>query len=96
MSEVQKRRTRLKLKRSFPIRKRSKKEVRVEIFRINIKPQSEIERHEAFKKSLHNCPLCESNLEFELEGTATPHQLLEKARCPSCDVDIRTEVHIEQ
>lgn len=68
----------------------------MEIFRINIKAQTDIERHENFKKSLHNCPICSTSLEFELEPGPQPLQLLEKARCPACDLAIRSEVHTEQ
>lgn len=68
----------------------------MEIFRINIKAQSEIERHETFKKSLHNCPICSAALEFELEPGPQTTQLIENARCPSCDLNIRSEVHTEQ
>ena len=68
----------------------------MEIFRINIKPQADIERHEAFKKSQHNCPMCDAKLEFELAAGPTLMSLIEKARCTECDIDIRTEIHTEQ
>ena len=68
----------------------------MEIFRINIKPQAEIDRHEAFKKSQHNCPMCDAQLEFELESGPMPLQLIEKARCNPCAIEIRAELHVEQ
>ena len=68
----------------------------MQIFRINIKPQTEIEKHDNYKKSLHNCPMCDTELHFELEAGEKPHLLVEKAHCPSCDIAIRTEVHVEQ
>lgn len=67
----------------------------MEIFKVRIKPQSEIEKHEAFKKSLHDCPLCETSLQFELEAGNAPFQLIEKAHCPTCDLPIRTTLHTE-
>ncbi|MFN7728357.1 MAG: hypothetical protein ACK5P7_04300 [Bdellovibrio sp.] len=68
----------------------------MEIFRINIKPEADIERHEAYKKSQHNCPLCDAKLEFELGPGPTTLHLIEKARCTECDLEIRTEMHTEQ
>lgn len=67
----------------------------MEVFRIQIKPQADIERHQAFRKQQHHCPICDTSLEFEISAGPTAHQILEKAKCLSCDLEIRTEVHSE-
>lgn len=65
----------------------------MEVFRINIKPRSEIEKHEAFRKSLHHCPLCDQSLDLELQAGPAEGQVVESAFCPACEVQIRSETH---
>ena len=67
----------------------------MEIIRINIKPQSEIEKHEAFKQALFHCPVCEGMMEFQTTRLYGENQLMEEAHCPACQVQIRVDLHTE-
>jgi hypothetical protein len=65
----------------------------MEIFRFNILPMADIERREAFKEAVNNCPHCGAALEFQVEIYERENRLKEDGHCPSCSVHVRTEVH---
>jgi hypothetical protein len=63
----------------------------MEIFRINILPQMEIEKRQAFIKSQHHCPICETELTMRHQACEFTNSMLEVARCASCDLKIRSK-----
>lgn len=62
----------------------------MEIFRFNIKPAAEIERDQ-IRKAFNCCPMCESDLIFKHQKDEFTDSTLEVARCPSCEIKIRSE-----
>lgn len=65
----------------------------MEIFRFNILPLEEVERREAFKEAVNNCPHCGHLLQFQVEIDFLTNSLEEQSHCPSCSAHIRSEVH---
>ncbi|MEZ0391475.1 MAG: hypothetical protein ACAH59_04620 [Pseudobdellovibrionaceae bacterium] len=65
----------------------------MEIFRFNILPLEDVERREAFKEAVNNCPHCGHLLHFQVEIDPVTNSLEEKSHCPSCATHIRTEAH---
>lgn len=65
----------------------------MEIFRFNIRPLAEVERREAFKESINNCPHCRKVLEFRVEIDLMSNRLKEDGHCKTCDTQVRSEVH---
>lgn len=63
------------------------------IFKFNIMPIEEIERREAFKKSVNNCPYCQAPLNFQVEQDAANHTVHEQAQCVACTQHFRLETH---
>lgn len=68
----------------------------MEIFRFNILPLSEIEKREAFKEAVNNCPICGHKLSFQHDNDFMTNTLKEEAHCAACAVDIRSETHTVQ
>lgn len=68
----------------------------MEVFRFTILPMEEIERREAFKEAVNNCPHCGHKLQFQVEIDFLSNQLKEDSSCESCAAHIRTEVHALQ
>lgn len=65
----------------------------MEIFRFNILPLEEVERREAFKEAINNCPHCGAALEFRVEIDLASNLLKEEGHCKACEAQIRTEMH---
>lgn len=65
----------------------------MEIFRFNILPLEEVERREAFKAAINNCPHCHSVLEFRVEIDLASNLLKEAGHCKSCEAQVRSELH---
>ncbi len=63
----------------------------MEIFRFNILPVAEIEKRQAFIKAQHHCPICDSELMMRHQACEFTNSMLEVARCPSCDLKIRSQ-----
>jgi hypothetical protein len=63
------------------------------IFKFNIMPIEEIERREAFKKAVNNCPYCQAPLNFQVEQDRTNHTVQEQAQCVHCTQHFRLETH---
>lgn len=63
------------------------------IFKFNILPIEEIERREAFKKEINNCPHCQAPLKFQLEQDPVTHTVQERAQCDACAQHFRFETH---
>jgi predicted Zn-dependent protease len=65
----------------------------MEIFRFNILPLEEIEKREAFKEAVNNCPHCGSVMQFSVEIDFLTNRLQEDSFCQSCTVKVRSEIH---
>ena len=65
----------------------------MEIFKFNILPLEVVERREAFKKTIHNCPHCETLLEFHVEKDEEQTLIQEDGHCPKCGFQVRSELH---
>jgi len=65
----------------------------MEIFKFNILPMEDIERREAFKEAVNNCPLCGTGLNFEHEVDFLYNTVTEDCRCSACSMKIRTETY---
>jgi hypothetical protein len=63
------------------------------IFKFNILPLEEIERREAFKEAVNNCPYCHSPLNFQLEQDQDGQTVHERAQCVQCTQHFRLETH---
>jgi len=68
----------------------------MEIFRFSILPMEDIERREAFKEAVNNCPHCGHRLQFQVEIDFLTNRLKEESNCATCAAHIRTEVHALQ
>jgi len=66
----------------------------MEILKINVRPACEVEKYEAFRKDLFNCPLCDGTLDFKWSPGPEIHQVIEQACCSACEIKIRTETHV--
>jgi len=64
----------------------------MEVFRFNILPMPEIEKREAFKEAVNNCPLCSQHLSFQHETDYMTNSLHEHAYCEKCQMQIREEL----
>jgi hypothetical protein len=65
----------------------------MEIFRFNILPLKDLERREAFKEAVNNCPLCHEALQFQHEADYLYNSVKENAFCNHCKLQIREEDH---
>ena len=63
----------------------------MEIFRFNILPMSDTEKHEAFKEAVNTCPSCQQNLMFQHELDFNTNTLCEQAYCEHCQMQVREE-----
>ena len=63
----------------------------MEIFRFNILPLADLERREAFKEAVNNCPLCCEPLRFKHESDYLENVVREVAECDKCRMQIREE-----
>ncbi|MNL85487.1 hypothetical protein D3C87_2138150 [compost metagenome] len=60
----------------------------MEIFRFNIRPETEIVKIEAFKASLDCCHSCGTTLEFTYTEFSQFNTLREEAQCQSCGTQV--------
>ncbi len=65
----------------------------MEIFKFNILPMDDIEKRQAFKEAVNNCPICNHPLEFKHEIDFLNNQMQEESHCPQCQIEIRNESH---
>jgi len=65
----------------------------MEVFRFNILPLEEVERREAFKEAVNNCPYCYSPMKFQVEIDFLSNVITEDCHCPQCGQQVRTETH---
>jgi hypothetical protein len=65
----------------------------MEVFKFNILPMEDIERREAFKEAINNCPLCGTCLHFDHDIDFLYNKITEDCRCGSCAMKIRTETY---
>lgn len=65
----------------------------MEIFRFNIIPLPDIERREAFKEAVNNCPLCGHQLKFQVDIDYLSLKIKEDCLCQECQLQIRSDVH---
>lgn len=73
--------------------KTAQKGGQMEIFTFNILPMAEIERRQAFKEAVNNCPICASALQFSHEIDFLSNQVAEACTCPQCNLKIRAETY---
>lgn len=64
----------------------------MEIFRFSILPLADIERREAFKEAVNNCPYCGTALDFQHEMDFLSNTLKEDCQCPACATQVRSEI----
>jgi len=65
----------------------------MEIFRFNILPLKDLERREAYKEAVNNCPVCGQNMKFKHEQDFLSNSIKEIAVCDSCRLQVREEDH---
>lgn len=65
----------------------------MEIFRFNILPLEEVERRQAFKEAVNNCPHCGQILQFQVQIDLETNLLQEDCHCNACAAMIRSELH---
>lgn len=63
----------------------------MEIFRFNILPLEEIERREAFKAAVNNCPACNAALQISVEVDFLSNKIKEDCFCDACVMNVRSE-----
>ncbi len=68
----------------------------MEVFRINIKSEEEILKHETFIQAQNNCPLCSHTLDLNVQLNKNFREIKEQATCPSCHVQLKPVVHVLQ
>jgi hypothetical protein len=65
----------------------------MEVFRFNILPMEEVERQEAFKEAINNCPICCASMKFAYHNDYLTNSIKEEAVCEKCALKIREEAH---
>jgi hypothetical protein len=65
----------------------------MEVFKFNILPMEDLERRQAFKEAINNCPLCGTSLKFEHEIDFLYNKVTEECQCAACSLKIRSETH---
>ena len=65
----------------------------MEVFRFNILPMADLERRQAFKEAVNNCPVCGETMHFKHESDYLSNSIREIAECAKCHVQIREEEH---
>lgn len=68
----------------------------MEIFRFNILPLEEIERREAFKEAVNNCPACNAPLQISVEKDFLTNKIKEDCFCEACFMNVRSETYALQ
>jgi hypothetical protein len=61
----------------------------MEVFRFNILPLAEVERREAFKMALNQCPICTEQMQFQYDNDFMQNLIKEECFCPKCQLKIR-------
>jgi hypothetical protein len=64
----------------------------MEIFKFNIVPLPDLERRQAFKEAVNNCPLCGQQLDFAIDVDFLSLKIKEDCICQACQLQIRSEV----